>query len=89
MPEVNAGILYHWVPDFYNSLYVGGSCYHITGQEPFTLQTNRGNRLSADTPFMQAEKKSLKTRTTPMWIDPKVLFMLQGQQKEITARVCN
>jgi type IX secretion system PorP/SprF family membrane protein len=79
--DFNAGLLYYYIPDGYNSFDVGASMSHVGSPNVsfFTLSETPLRRKF--TLHSSAEISVNKDYTT--WIDPKLLVMLQGTQKEI------
>ena len=78
--DLNAGLLYYYVPDGSNSFNVGASLSHIGSPSVsfYTLaETPLRQRLTAHT---SAEIALDEERTA--WIIPKMLYMKQGNQQE-------
>jgi len=82
-PDINAGVLWHYEPDQNNRVYFGGSAYHISGQS-LSLYSSNNSPIERRYNAMAGGQKSLN-QDNSTWLIPEALFMLQGDQKEITA----
>lgn len=81
--DFNAGVLYYYLPDEYNSFNIGASMSHIGSPNVsfYTLtETPLRRKITIHSGGEINIDKSYQT-----WIEPKLLVVLQGKQKEIMA----
>ena len=80
--DMAAGVFWHYVPDQYNFVYAGGSVGHVGGEntsffinEVYNIHRRYTVNIGSDLSINDQHQS---------WFAPKLLFMLQGKQKEIT-----
>ena len=81
--DLNAGILYYYLPNENNSFNIGASMSHIGSPNVsfYTLaETPLRRKITVHSSGEISLDKSYQT-----WIQPKLIFILQGKQKEILA----
>ncbi|MCX6290510.1 MAG: PorP/SprF family type IX secretion system membrane protein [Bacteroidetes bacterium] len=81
--DFTAGMMWYYIPDGYNTISAGGSMSHITKPDlsfynQYTDPLN--NRIAA-----HASAEISMDQFRSVWVMPKVLVQLQGNQKEILA----
>jgi type IX secretion system PorP/SprF family membrane protein len=81
--DFNAGVLYYYVPDENNSFDIGASMSHI-GSPNVSFYTLTETPLRRKITLHSSGHLALD-RNYQTWIQPKLLVMMQGNQKEITA----
>ncbi len=81
--DLNAGVLYYYLPNEYNSFNIGASMSHVGSPNVsfYTLaETPLRRKITVHSSGEINLDKSYQT-----WIEPKLLVVLQGKQKEILA----
>lgn len=80
--DMAAGVFWHYVPDQYNFVYAGGSVGHVSGENTSFFISEVYNIHRRYTINIGSELATNDQHQS--WFAPKLLFMLQGKQKEIT-----
>ena len=80
--DMAAGVFWHYVPDQYNFVYAGGSVGHLGGENESFFINEEYNIHRRYTINVGSEISANDQHQT--WVDPKILFMMQGPQKELT-----
>jgi type IX secretion system PorP/SprF family membrane protein len=81
--DFNAGILYYYVPDGFNSFNIGASMSHL-GKPNVSFFTEQQSQLRRKLTIHSSADIDI-SKDNSRWIDPKVLVSFQGKQKEILA----
>lgn len=79
--DFNAGMMYYFVPDEYNSFSVGASMSHV-GSPNVTFFKDAETPLRRKYTLHSSAEISLNKENVT-WITPKLLYMQQGNQREI------
>ncbi len=80
--DFNAGLLYYYIPNENNFFSLGAAFSHINKPNVSFYTRTETPLHSKITVHSSAELTVDKSKE--MWIVPKVLFMMQGEQKELT-----
>jgi type IX secretion system PorP/SprF family membrane protein len=81
--DFNAGVLYYYIPDGYNSLDIGASLSHIGSPNVSFFSLTEAPLTRKITVHSSGEINL--GRENDSWVLPKLLVMFQGKQKEILA----
>ena len=80
--DMSAGVFWHYVPDQYNYVYAGAAVGHLGGENESFFIDEVYNIHRRYTVNVGSEISTNDQNQT--FVAPKVLFMMQGPQKEIT-----
>jgi type IX secretion system PorP/SprF family membrane protein len=80
--DFNAGLLYYYLPDENNSFNVGASMSHVGSPNVSFFSVTTETPLRRKLTFHSGAEICVDKDITT-WIEPRVLFLLQGNQKEI------
>ena len=82
--DFNAGALYYYLPDEYNSFNIGASLSHV-GSPNVSFYTKTETPIRRKITIHSSGEFNIGKEVSTIWIQPKVLAMIQGKQKEILA----
>jgi type IX secretion system PorP/SprF family membrane protein len=80
--DFNAGLLYYYIPNDYNFFSLGAAYSHLN-KPNVSFYTRTETPLHSKITVHSSAELNID-EAHEMWVVPKVLFMLQDQQKEIT-----
>jgi type IX secretion system PorP/SprF family membrane protein len=80
--DFNAGLLYYYIPNEYNFFDIGAAFSHINSPN-VSFYTNNETALRSKITVHSSGQVAVD-KSNEIWVVPQVLFMSQGNQKEIT-----
>lgn len=81
--DFNAGVLYYYIPNDYNTFNIGASMSHV-GSPNVSFYTFDETPLRRKITLHSSGEINID-KSYQSWIEPKLLVVLQGKQKEIMA----
>jgi len=81
--DFTAGLMWYYIPDGNNTICVGGSYAHLT-EPDLSFYTNQVDMLNSRITAHGSAEISMDEANT-VWIAPKALVQIQGNQQEILA----
>lgn len=82
-PDFNAGLLWYYLPDEYNSAYAGISFSHLNTPNT-SFYVDQTDELAMRYTIHAGADLAADRNENATWISPKLLVMIQGGQKEIS-----